>query len=474
MPAPWEKYQKKEEGPWAKFEKKAPVPSALESAVRGGAQGLSLGFADELAGGAGAAAHVLKNRTLRGLLDKYAEKRDAYRAADAAAQKENPLTYGAGELAGGVALPGSVVGKGLKGAIALGLLQGAGSSESSPKNPAALASDIATGGTAGALGHGLGAAAAAAIPTAKKLEELGIRKAAQHLRPTPKVAKVFGPEKMNTIAREALESGAIKFGATAGKTAERLEALRHETGEKIGNILESANAKADPREVALNVQRNVIDPLKKVAANKPLVAEMQRKLDDFIELHAPGLEKGRFTKNIPAKQLEEEKKAVQSNINYLTDTDAKKQAMRDYATELRKGTEEAVNRANPALGKEFTAAKNKFGNLAAAQAMAERTGALTDNGTGLIGHLYDLGVGQEALRQAAEGSVGKAGLLGAARVLSRGKVNSSISKSAYELGQFLKKHPKLNEALKASEELSRPASSAVLRQNAPYNRGLLE
>lgn len=85
-------------------------PSKLESFGRGAAQGASLGFADELVG----LGHALfADKGYAG--SKYRTKRDAYREADRRAQQANPLTYGAGNIAGGVAssfVPGLGIAKG--------------------------------------------------------------------------------------------------------------------------------------------------------------------------------------------------------------------------------------------------------------------------------------------------------------------------------------------------------------------------
>jgi hypothetical protein len=54
----------------------------------------------------------------------YQQRREAYRQKNAAAQQANPLTYGAGELAGGFAAPVPAVGKGLIGAVGSGALAG--------------------------------------------------------------------------------------------------------------------------------------------------------------------------------------------------------------------------------------------------------------------------------------------------------------------------------------------------------------
>lgn len=92
--------------------------SALESGLRGLAQGASLGFADEITGGL---------ESLRG--DKtYEQARDESRANYHKAEDDNPLTYGAGQLGGGAAtmlVPGAGVAK----LAGLGAAAGLGNSE---------------------------------------------------------------------------------------------------------------------------------------------------------------------------------------------------------------------------------------------------------------------------------------------------------------------------------------------------------
>lgn len=105
----------------AQMEAQAPpapkaAPSMGESAVRGGLQGATSGFGDELA--AGIDTVVSKVPGLRSLAQgahgeglppltnpdaTYAERRDAYRANNQAAKDANPKTYIAGEVAGGIA-----------------------------------------------------------------------------------------------------------------------------------------------------------------------------------------------------------------------------------------------------------------------------------------------------------------------------------------------------------------------------------
>lgn len=146
----------------------APEVSGLESTLRGGAQGLSLGFADELAGVAGAVGGALAGDE-RDFADRYRQERDESRAAYHAAEEANPGLYRAGEVGGGVAgmfVPGLGAGRGLAGAIgagaALGGAAGLGGSESDLTRGdiggalADTAGGAALGAAGGAVGHGLG------------------------------------------------------------------------------------------------------------------------------------------------------------------------------------------------------------------------------------------------------------------------------------------------------------------------------
>lgn len=80
-------------------------PGQLESGLRGAAQGLSLGFADEITG---ALESAFTDKT-------YEQARDESRANYKSAKDANPITYGAGEIGGGVAtsfVPGLNIAKG--------------------------------------------------------------------------------------------------------------------------------------------------------------------------------------------------------------------------------------------------------------------------------------------------------------------------------------------------------------------------
>jgi hypothetical protein len=155
--------------------------SQTESALRGAAQGATLGFADEAVG----AFEGFINTATKGgsLVENYEKARDESRAANKAAEQANPMTYLGGNLAGGIAssalMPGAgalgvgkaaaaaikgggsisnigrgIVQMGAAGAVT-GAIQGAGDSEA--KSVGGVLGDAGKGGAAGgAFGGALG------------------------------------------------------------------------------------------------------------------------------------------------------------------------------------------------------------------------------------------------------------------------------------------------------------------------------
>ncbi|HET9554898.1 MAG TPA: hypothetical protein VFP50_18175 [Anaeromyxobacteraceae bacterium] len=159
-----------------------PDVPASESAARGGLQGLSMGWGDELSAGLASAMPFLDREatapTARipgdSLLDRYLRARAFYRGRNEAAEAANPGSYvagivggslvpalatsGAGAGAGAGAAAGRVAGgaKALLQAAGQGVVAGAGFSDAS--TPFGIASDSALGGALGVAGYGAGKA----------------------------------------------------------------------------------------------------------------------------------------------------------------------------------------------------------------------------------------------------------------------------------------------------------------------------
>jgi hypothetical protein len=134
-------------------------PSKLESGLRGGIQGATFGFADEIAGGVTGLGRYAKSK-LQGkdtnLTDEYYRARDESRLKFKEAEEVNPLSYGAGQVGGAIStalIPG--LGKANIGRLAAqGAAHGLGHSEA--EDLKGMAKDAAWGGATGAVAGGAG------------------------------------------------------------------------------------------------------------------------------------------------------------------------------------------------------------------------------------------------------------------------------------------------------------------------------
>jgi hypothetical protein len=174
----------------------------IESAIRGAAQGASMGFADEITG-------ALESATS----DKsYQQARDESRTAYKAAEESNPKTYLGGEFGGAAAtalIPGL-------GAVTIpkmavqGALYGLGTSEGdlTTKDDAGLYQAMkdtaiggAVGGAAGALGKGV-----------SKLFSKGSKIALSNLGPSVEAieSKLAMPEAKGLLASPTAEAGVLE------------------------------------------------------------------------------------------------------------------------------------------------------------------------------------------------------------------------------------------------------------------------
>lgn len=142
-------------------------PSRLRSGLMGLAQGATFNFADEIASGVNAGVDYVTGQAPNGIADAYARRAKDIRSQFAAAEKENPGTFLAGQIGGGIAtipftpVKAGVAGGALTGA-AYGALSGAGAGEG-------IGGTITGAGTGAAVGGAVGAAVPALIGGAKAL-----------------------------------------------------------------------------------------------------------------------------------------------------------------------------------------------------------------------------------------------------------------------------------------------------------------
>lgn len=243
--------------------------SKLKSFGMGTAQGGTLGFADELTAGVKA---PFTDKTYRQELESL---RDAFRQA----QEANPISYGAGQLTGGVAsslFPGMAAIKATKGAGALakigtaglegakfGALTGLGTSEQS--DIPGMARDTLTGAEIG-LGTGL-VLGAGAEGTKKLVSTLAKTQTAQDLLDAYRLA-TQGKDLTQESARKALVEQEIK---KTNELVSTLEKSRSAIGKEM-----AASAKAAKEQ---GVAINSADLLSKAEdiLNTPGISDSERK-----------------------------------------------------------------------------------------------------------------------------------------------------------------------------------------------------
>lgn len=164
----WEDTQEiKNNGPkWDETHEVSPSNSnfsELESAGLGALQGGTLGYADEIEGALRGAGAKLSGKD-KDLIELYKEYRDIARKRNDQAKSQNPLSFGAGNLAAGAAtafIPGAISAKlakaatSIPGLVATGAATGLGSSDAdlTQGDVKGAAIDTAVGG---ALGYGAG------------------------------------------------------------------------------------------------------------------------------------------------------------------------------------------------------------------------------------------------------------------------------------------------------------------------------
>lgn len=252
-------------------------PSKLESAARGALQGATLGFSDEAIAGMRSipSQYELESQAATGIVGetgdipaKYKERIEQERTANTQARAANPLTYGASEIAGGLAIPAGAAGS-VKGAAGIGALQGGiySGGESTGKTAGEVATDVLKGGAIGGVAGGtVGAISKTLSPVilrhfaekkavgALKSAPAELEKAIQRLPGATRDEKVLG------FGRWMLDNGLITPTTTADEILQKSSALAEKYGQETSAIASEAS-KALPLTKAVTTTELV--PIKK-------------------------------------------------------------------------------------------------------------------------------------------------------------------------------------------------------------------
>lgn len=287
-----------------------PQVSATEAALRGAAQGITSGFQEELSGLA--EKGISKIGELTGLQspevsELYETKSvedltEQQRLQNKAAQEDNPVIYGAGEIGGSLAqavAPGiGALSKSTKlpGLLASGAIAGAGYSEA--EDVGDLAKDVALGaGLSAGIGKGLQGigkgikALSGGKEIADKLAEEAEKSAVLSLKPTPsEYLKLEKSDKLNELGRELLDRNVTKPFSTSNKMAELIGDIKNKAGLKIGEFIDNYDnlLKQNPSSVTpLNLSKIVDETNLQISSleriNESAAKAVKDKLDEFVK-----------------------------------------------------------------------------------------------------------------------------------------------------------------------------------------------
>lgn len=339
------------------IEKPKKFISPTESAVRGLAQGATLGFADELAGGLGALGDIaLGGKPLASFGESYERERDESRAAYDAAKEYNPKTYLASEIGGGIGtafIPGLGALNAARGAqigtvVAKGALQGGlmGLGSSTGDDVAELALDTtkgaALGAGGGAAGYGLGKAAGGVADSladskvgqyllskykglsggvANKLDELAEVQGARALGLERATQKKLGQDATRAVGRQALDENILKIGSNTEDLIGRNEALKKaalSSREAAYKQIDDAGASQfDPLEVAAAVEDKVLGKMNRSYDDtKDIIKKLEPELQNILSRgdgNLPMMEAQQLVQNLGKKAKFDMSRSTQAN-----------------------------------------------------------------------------------------------------------------------------------------------------------------
>ena len=233
-----------------------PEISQTESAIRGGAQGLSMGFADEATA---RLESILKNKPYEEALQ---ESRSAYKQA----QEANPITYTGSEIVGGIAptfIPG--IGQAVTGAklgklatigAGTGALSGLGYSEG--KDIGEVARDVGIGG---ALGGALPVIGSKLFP--KKLQSEINKKASETV--TQEASQATGKEITQATVGQAAKREGIPLKELEKSLQNAQSSADQNLGAKLSQADELISTLTGKKESLINFLRQNPEKSKQIA-----------------------------------------------------------------------------------------------------------------------------------------------------------------------------------------------------------------
>lgn len=242
--------------------KNVPKQSMLESAAHGLTQGVTLGFADELAG-------LYDPELKKGMREKFQQ-----------ASEQNPISTTLGEIGGGLLSSAAVPGAFTAGrAIATGALEGIGKSDTMSSAP----KEAVLGGVLGGLGYKAADAISKFDPSklAGKLRTSAEHFAVRAANPNPSeiLKNVKDPEK---FGRTMLDEGFVEPFMTKNKLYEKAADITGKTGEEFGKFEKRLPFFPVDKESFLKDLRGIGSKYRDISSFDPLARETSDKIDDIV------------------------------------------------------------------------------------------------------------------------------------------------------------------------------------------------
>lgn len=362
--------------------------SAIESAIRGGAQGFSSGFEDEVVGGIKAAGNVAfgdgKLDDIKALYEQY---RNLERSKNRAAEEANPKTYFGSQIAGGVgslAIPGmqaATVGK----AAGLSALNALGATEADLVNPTQESTtqagiDVILGTILGAGGQILGNKLTNVAPAIK--QKIGDKALSWMGAGAKDFEKELGGALADPNYRRGTGEAASKYVSMSGGSEGTREAINSdlevlskqkaplikEASDKFAELIKSADPAVQSRvgENSLinrmaTIKNELVEPLKNASPNIESVGRFSNMVDEYAarvaknDMDVAGLEKFR-------KELQDQL----GNASFVKET--KDQALEDQLVKktylaVKNRIEELSDIAQPGLGSSIKDTNNEISKL---------------------------------------------------------------------------------------------------------------
>ncbi len=346
------------------MEERSQNVGTTDSLLRGAAQGLTFGGADEIAGAVGAAGEVLFGETpLSDVANAYKEHRNESRDNFKIAESANPGAFTTGDIAGSIATAfvpglgsakllqaGKTLGTSIKAGVATGALSGFGRSEG--EEIAEYARDIsigaATGVIGGTIGYGAGKVLSKpAVQLSEKIDDIanksyaealgisGVRDARQLEKFLVKNNKMNLKKFVDLISEDSLEQlddgtiavlkdspigeKIIGFGQTYDDVGQKIVLAKDTYGKQLSKILSRADDALpeglDTGSISARLKSEIVDPL--LRSDVPEEQEMAKKALEYIDSMltvSDGKGGAMFKPNFSISKLHDLRKGVDRTI----------------------------------------------------------------------------------------------------------------------------------------------------------------